>query len=68
MDPTEALTELRARTFYAQAHRDDGLEFPDVDTEENYARIVELILALDAWLTHGGFLPSQWTQTRISGW
>lgn len=68
MDPTETLRELRTRVFYAQAHRDDGLEFPEVDPEENVARIVELIQALDAWLSRGGFLPQQWEKTVRTGW
>jgi hypothetical protein len=68
MDPTETLRELRARIFYAKAHDDDGLEFPDIDPEENLQRIVELFQALDTWLSRSGFLPAQWTTNRRIGW
>lgn len=68
MDPTETLRELRTRVFYAKAHRDDGLEFPDVDADENIDRILELFQALDGWLTRSGFLPEQWTTPPRAGW
>lgn len=68
MDPTETLKELRTRVFYAQANRESGLTFPDVDPDENNARILELFQALDSWLTRGGFMPAQWISSPRGGW
>lgn len=50
MDPNEALEHLRqiARQAYLSA---------EVDTEETWA---EIFLALDDWLSNGGFLPEDW--------
>ena len=33
-------------------------------TADDYARLADLVEALDVWLMRGGFLPSDWTVTR----
>lgn len=55
MDPNATLTELRALTA---ANRDR--EFV---SDHDATRIIELVDALDEWLTRGGFLPSAWAAT-----
>jgi hypothetical protein len=52
MDPNTCLTELRA-LLAANVDR----EFVSDDAT---ARIIELTMALDEWITRGGFLPSAW--------
>lgn len=51
MDPDAALTELR-----------DLTREPDTHDEHQMSRTVELITALDQWLSAGGFLPAAWTR------
>lgn len=51
MDPDEVLRKIRAIT---EDHYDS--EIPGNVMDE----LVELIDALDQWITTGGFLPSEW--------
>lgn len=51
MDPNETLAKLRrlaANVHNYGAEYDDGEEF------------AELVVALDEWLSQGGFLPADW--------
>ena len=56
MDPTECLAEIRRLTA---KRNNDPSSFDTVDA----AMLCELVDGLDAWLTKGGFLPSQWRRT-----
>lgn len=49
MDPNATLAEIRTLT----ALQESGAP---IDTD----RLAELITALDAWLSGGGFLPTPW--------
>ena len=51
MDPDETLAQLRAAVTASRGADDAG---------EHLDRIVELVDALDTWLTRGGFLPAAW--------
>lgn len=49
MDPTATLAEIRVLTgprIGLNPHEQD--------------RLIELVAALDEWITHGGHLPAQW--------
>jgi len=56
MDPDANLTELRGLITEYQHRSDLGLSIDDTDSD----RIVELVTALDAWLTRGGCHPHAW--------
>ena len=57
MDPDAALEELRRALDDADAADAAG----DRDTAMDcYSRAAELIRALDAWLSRGGFQPADW--------
>lgn len=61
MDINATLTEIR-----------ELLAQHDVHGDTDVARLVELVTALDGWLSTGGFLPSPWnarlfTVTRHDG-
>jgi hypothetical protein len=63
MDPNVALAELRELAEQETARTGDDL----VSTSElldRFARMAELVAALDAWLGQGGFLPSAWATAR----
>jgi hypothetical protein len=49
MDPNECLAEIRRLTH---SYHDHG--FADG------VRMIELVSALDEWLTNGGFKPTEW--------
>ena len=51
MDPNETLRLIRANV--------DNGERTDVDS---YVELVELVHALDDWLSRGGFLPDDWSK------
>lgn len=53
MDPNETLRRIRAIV----AESDRSGELPGTDDIET---LVELVGALDKWLTDGGFLPREW--------
>lgn len=60
MDPDENLREQlelakRITKFIAHDH-DPSPALPDAE------RLAELVLALDAWIHRGGFLPRQWKE------
>lgn len=54
MDPTECLEEIRAILS-----KDRRVQVTDL-TQEQVARLHELVSGLDTWLSNGGFLPHQW--------
>ena len=56
MDPTANLEEIR-KLAAIQVH---GVGL----VEEQFMRLVDLIEALDGWLSKGGFLPVQWSAYR----
>lgn len=39
----------------------------DAEQEPREVRLAELVLALDEWLSRGGFKPSRWTREWIGG-
>lgn len=61
MDPDTALSELRRRISEYRDRVDHSLGRVD-DTD--FDPITDLIIALDTWLCHGGFLPRDWQETR----
>lgn len=60
MDPNANLQEqlrIAQRILDASELEDDNiLESGDAE------RLSELVLALDEWITRGGFMPSRWSQ------
>lgn len=56
MDPNTALDEIR--DLYEQII-DDRANANDV-ADDDVDRLVDLIDALDEWITNGGFLPDDW--------
>lgn len=52
MDPDATLDEIAALADKHEA--EDGLDTHDT------ARFVELVTALDTWVSKGGFLPESW--------
>ncbi len=64
MDPNANLAEQR-RIFAAieQLHCDgnpDNVERDDREFQRLSARLVDLAIALDEWLSNGGFAPRAW--------
>jgi len=58
MDPNANLKEMLER---AQQILDDEDEKPDQRVHSADAvRLAAVVLALNGWITNGGFLPSQW--------
>jgi len=55
MDPDEALRLLRQGI--AQREQADSLAAENVAAEQ----IASAAVALDGWLSHGGFLPAAWS-------
>lgn len=56
MDPNVTLKELRAYVRdLTQAEDEDKPIEP-----HKVARLVELVFAMDDWMSHGGFLPEAW--------
>ncbi len=60
MDPNATLAELRRFIREYQYRSDMLLRIDHEDTDP----IVERIVALDEWLTKGGFLPHDWLMSR----
>jgi len=56
MDPDAAIEELLNLAELVISRADDGEWTGDCDI----LRIAELTLALDGWLTVGGFMPTRW--------
>lgn len=62
MDPTANLTEqlTLARRMIADYDNPNG---NGID-QDDAARLAELVVALDAWIRRGGFLPEPWSANR----
>jgi hypothetical protein len=58
MDPDANLEELRALSA-AMIKAYDSEDSNGID-QDDAARLAELVQALDAWITRGGFLPTAW--------
>lgn len=56
MDPDACLNEIRVLAKV--------IDYPNVD-DEDCLRFLELVIALDEWLTKGGFPPRQWTDGGV---
>ncbi len=55
MDPNENLNEQLRLADIIQ----DGMLGPDYDLAD-IDRLAELVIALDEWITKGGFIPQRW--------
>lgn len=53
MDPDTCLEEIRLLIS-------EGVTISDEMARINYEAVAEKIQNLDAWLSHGGFLPKAW--------
>src|SRR4029453_9675881 len=58
VDPNATLTAIR--TIVAQTYTDEGAGTGAL------AQLVDLVEALDAWLSKGGFAPTAWDALRAS--
>lgn len=56
MDPNAALNELEKLACLAVSGKPD---------EADIVRMGELFLALDGWMTQGGFPPRTWTRSHV---
>jgi hypothetical protein len=56
MDPNANLREIRELVKSGNATNDAGNDIGAHDA----SRMVELVEALDEWITRGGFLPDRW--------
>lgn len=56
MDPNECLREIRELKMRLLAQDDNEEPHDPIDV----ARLLELVEALDGWITAGGFLPEAW--------
>lgn len=60
MDPDANLIEQRVLAARIQVRYDSTGEVDPADA----ATLVELVLALDKWITEGGFLPAPWQKAQ----
>lgn len=61
MDPNANMREQRELAESIAAGFDDDDNPPDMDDAR---RLAELVLALDEWLSKGGFRPSRWQRAE----
>ena len=70
MDPNACLEEmLRAAKRITENGMEEAADKPEQDqTDADFIgdadRLAELVLAMDGWLTKGGFLPARWEVKR----
>lgn len=58
MDPNEALNNIRSMIHEWE---DMGLEFMSPEEIDGFiGEFIEHVVALDDWLTNGGFRPEDW--------
>lgn len=65
MDPTANLEEQRQLCKMIEDGTYNDPSAPScmrVDAETMILRLSELVIALDEWLSSGGFLPEQWSK------
>ncbi len=55
MDPNETLARLRENAQWLAGHPNDT---------STVLEVIGLWEALDGWISHGGFLPSDWQASR----
>ena len=60
MDPNANLSEIRGLILKAEVLETEDKSLPSDDSD----RLVELVNALDEWMTAGGFLPRHWMVRR----
>lgn len=60
MDPDANLQEQRQLAERIIADEESGMGAATRDAD----RLAELVLALDAWIENGGFLPERWRRLR----
>ncbi len=56
MDPDANLEEQRRLAQRIIADEESGMGSATLDAD----RLAELVIALDEWITNGGFLPEAW--------
>jgi len=66
MDPNANLEEQRELVATINKERDDGASDPD-ELIQAALRLTELVEALDAWISGGGFLPREWATSANPG-
>lgn len=62
MDPDANLNEQRRLASRIV----ERLENDRLVNENDYARLADLVLALDEWICRGGFLPKDWKRNQLS--
>lgn len=55
MDPEANLREQLLIASHLADH-----DYPTHELADRATRLAELVLAMDEWISHGGFLPAQW--------
>jgi hypothetical protein len=56
VDPNANLAEVRALVRELTEDEDKSWPFD----QDDVSRLLELVFALDDWMSHGGFLPEAW--------
>ena len=62
MDPNANLEEQLRIAKWFRKQEDDGNDVPRHIVEAQMSRLSELVVALDEWVSSGGFLPDKWTK------
>lgn len=66
MDPDANLEYLRTNARVVVASDGSTFSSQDGETWEGFAKdLAEYVLALDEWITKGGFLPQAWNEYRL---
>lgn len=60
MDPNVNLAEQRSIARCLLDMHDSGNVLDAGEIEENAIMLADLVIALDEWITKGGFLPTTW--------
>lgn len=63
-DQVELAKAILAAALAAAETADDGEVEDGQSFFENAINLSEMVLALDQWLSNGGFLPTRWTRNR----
>lgn len=61
MDPNANLEEIRR---LIESLREDTFDRED-DISDDVLHLLDLVESLDRWICRGGFLPSEWLQSRL---